>query len=381
MIVQEHLAKKYLARYAIPVPRGDVARTAAEARAIAERIGGAIVVKMQISSGKRGKSGGVLFASSPEQCEEAASRLLGHELLGFKVEEVLVEEKLPIARELYAGLILDRGHGDIRLIVSIAGGMEVEEASPEAIRTLALPASQVLPPHRAARFLRDAGLPAELIPQLSFLVAALHRVFVDLDLVQIELNPLALMQNGQLVALDCKMEVDDNALSRHEEFAKLHQASLSPRERRAAELGVSFVPLEGDVGVIASGAGLGMATLDLLRRAGLQPADFLDTGGGITCDLMREAVQIVMASESARGLMVNLYGGINPMIAAAEGIAQGLASLPERKPVVVKLLGNSQEEAWRILEGIGVAVVKVPQTEVAVETLAEMLRGSNGHSA
>jgi succinyl-CoA synthetase beta subunit len=200
-------------------------------------------------------------------------------------------------------------------------------------------------------------------------------MFVDLDLVQIEVNPFAVLSDNRLVALDCKMEVDNNALSRQHDFALLHRQALSRSEQRAAELGVSFVPLEGDVGVIASGAGLGMATLDLLRRAGLRPADFLDTGGGITRELMRGAVELVMDSASLAGMLINLYGGINPMIDAAEGIAEALKNLSMRKPIVVKLLGNSQEEAWRILEDAGVTVVKVPQTEVAVEELAMMLRG------
>ncbi len=372
MIVPEYLAKSYLARYGLLIPRGRMAETALHAQTIAQELGGPVVVKAQIASGKRGKSGGILFAVSPEQAAQAAAQLLDRELLGYRVQQVLVEEKLALVRELYAGLILDRASGTFRLILTLEGGMDVEELPPEAVKTLSLTPGELLPIHRVARFLQASAVEETLVQPLAFVIATLHRVFVDLDLIQIEINPLALLADGRLAALDCKMEVDDNALSRHPDFARLHRQSLGAREQKAAELGVSFVPLDGDVGVIASGAGLGMATLDLLRRAGLAPADFLDTGGAISVDLVRESVRLVMDTPSARGLMVNLYGGINPMIAAANGIVEGLKGLPP-KPVVVKLLGNSQEEAWKILEEAGVTVVKVPQTETAVQTLAALL--------
>jgi succinyl-CoA synthetase beta subunit len=381
MIVPEHIAKSYLTRYGIPVPRGRAAQTPQEAYAVAGQIGAPVAVKAQIDSGKRGKAGGIVFAESPDQARDAAAGLFARPLLGFRVDTVLVEEKIPIQQELYAGFYVDRGRGCVQLIVGLAGGIDVEQAQAGSVKTFSIPPGQVLPVHRIARMLKSSGVAEPLLSPLAHVIGALYRALVDLDLVQLEINPLALTSDAKLLALDCKMEVDDNALARQPDFAALYRASLGERERAAADLGVSFVPLDGDVGLIASGAGLGMATLDLMRQAGLRPADFLDTGGGITRDLMRDAVRIVMGSGSARGLMVNLYGGINPMIAAAEGIVEGLAGLAARKPVVVKLLGNSQEEAWRILERTDVTVVKAAQTEIAVEALAAALGGTNGHSA
>ena len=381
MIIPEHIAKTYLARYGLAVPRGGAASTPAEARDQAASLGGEVVVKALIPSGKRGEAGGVLFAATPDECERAAARLLGSQLLGFPVDQVLVEEKARVAHETLRGL-----HGR-PLQRQASAPLECgrrhgrRAPAPAAIHKLVLAPDKALPLHRMARALRGSGIDESLAGPLARVMTTLHAMLLDLDLMQIEVNPLALLNDGSLLALDCKMEADDNAFGRQPEFAELHRAGLRESEVRAARLGVSFVPLEGEIGVIASGAGLGMATLDLLRRAGLRPADFLDTGGGITTDLMRGAVELVGEPATVTGLIINLYGGINPMIAAAEGIAGAVRAAAWRKPVVVKLLGNSQEEAWRILEEAGVAVVKVPQTEAAVDRLMTMLRGKNGDPA
>lgn len=381
MIIPEHIAKQYLAAYGLTVPRGLPACTPEQARHQAEALGGAVVIKALIPSGKRGQAGGILFASSPQEAEAAAQRLLGSSLLGFPVSQVLIEQSIRLKAEFYASCMADLTGARLLLLWSAAGGMDVERAAPSAIHRLVLSPGEALPLHRAARALRAGSLDEALVQPFARVLTALHTMLLDLDLIQVEVNPLALLDDGRLMALDCKMEADDNAFSRQPEFAALHRTALRESEVRAARLGVSFVPLDGEIGVIASGAGLGMATLDLLRRAGLRPADFLDTGGGITTDLMRGAVELVGDPPQVTGLLINLYGGINPMIAAANGIAGAVRAAAWRKPVVVKLLGNSQEEAWRILEDAGLSVVKVPQTEAAVERLMTLMRGENGHPA
>jgi succinyl-CoA synthetase beta subunit len=230
----------------------------------------------------------------------------------------------------------------------------------------------VLPVHRVRRWLHQAGLEGVDLNALADTLVRLYRAAVDLDAMLLEINPLALAKNGSLVALDCKLEIDDNGLARQPELAELYRASLDERERRARELGVSFVPLEGNIGVITSGAGLGMATLDLLKQKGLSPANFLDTGGGISKELVQGALELIMEPAEVKGAIINLYGGINRMLEAAEGIVA--ANIKGNRPIVVKILGNQQEEAWAMLaQQPGVYVIRVVQTEVAVARLAELV--------
>jgi len=202
---------------------------------------------------------------------------------------------------------------------------------------------------------------------------ALHRAFKEMALILAEINPLALCADDRLVALDCKVEIDDNVLLKRPEFLALRDQLLGGREREAAEIGASYVPLEGDIGLIASGAGLGMATMDLMRLAGLEPANFLDTGGGITRHLIYRAVGLVLEPTEVKASLINLYGGINPMLEAARGIIEAIEDLKIKKPLVVKVLGNDQEEAWSLLERAGITVVKTGHTEAAVELLARMV--------
>lgn len=213
---------------------------------------------------------------------------------------------------------------------------------------------------------------------LSDILAKLYETFVACDALIAEVNPLAMLSDGRIVAADCRMEVDDDSLFRQQAYGAYREAQMDEREREANQIGVSYVGLGGDVGLIASGAGLGMASLDMLGLADLSPANFLDTGGGITRELMRRAVQLTLYPEGVRGELINLYGGINPMVEAALGVVDALREMPVRKPVVVKLLGNRQEEAWGILEAEGVPVVKRVRTEDAARKLAEILTGVVG---
>jgi succinyl-CoA synthetase beta subunit len=278
---------------------------------------------------------------------------------------------------MYACVVANADTGTIDLILSLAGGVEIEAASQAdqaTVQRLVVEPGHVLPIHRVRRWLRGIEVEDGCTAQLAHVLVTLYRVAADLDAMLLEINPLALVDSGSIVTLDCKLEVDDNGLARQPELSQLYLASLSPRELRARELGVSFVPLEGDIGVITSGAGLGMATLDLLKRAGLSPANFLDTGGGISEELVKGALELVMEPPEVKGAIINLYGGINRMLEAAKGIVAALHNIKGDRPIVVKILGNQQEEAWALLEPEpNVYVIDVIQTETAVAKLAALV--------
>ena len=377
MIVPEDYAKRLLARYGLAIPSGGTARTPDEAVTVAETLGQTGVVKALIPSGGRGKAGGVKVCSSMDQVRDAAHSLLGHDLLGCRVESVLVEQVVPVAQEIYACVVANSDTGMIDLMLSLAGGVEIETASQTnqgAVQRLVVEPGYVLPVHGVRQWLRQFGIEHSCATELARVLVTLYRAAADLDAMLLEINPLALTDSGSMVALDCKLEVDDNGLARQPELSQLHQAGLSPRELRAQELGVSFVPLDGDISVITSGAGLGMATLDLLKRAGLSAANFLDTGGGISEEMVKGSLELVMEPTKVKGAIINLYGGINRMLDAAKGIVAALQNIEGDRPVVVKILGNQQEEAWAMLEPEPyVHVIDVIQTETAVARLAALV--------
>ena len=378
MIVSEDLAKRLLGSYGLPVPPGEAAQTSGAATALAQKLSGsAFVVKALIPAGGRGKAGGVKICTSIEAVTEAAQALLGHDLLGYRVGKVLVEKAMPIAREIYAGVVANSATDRIDLVVGFAGGMEIEHAAQSGSQTiwqLPVEPGDVLPVYRVRQWLRQTRVEDVNLDALSNVLVALYRAAADLDAILLEINPLAVLTDGTLALLDCKLEVDDNGLARQPELAEVYRQSLSSRELRARDLGVSYVPLEGDIGVITSGAGLGMCTLDLLKQQGLAPANFLDTGGGISEALVQGALELIMEPPQVRGAIINLYGGINRMLEASKGIVAALQTISGKRPLVVKILGNQQEEAWAMLEKIpNVHVIRVVQTEDAVAKLAELL--------
>jgi len=378
MIVSEDLAKRLLGSYRLPVPPGEAALTPEAATAIAQKLSGsAFVVKALIPAGGRGKAGGVKKCNSIEAVTEAAQALLGHDLLGYRVGRVLVEKAMPVAREIYAGVVANSATDRIDLVVSFAGGIEIEHAAQgnsQTIWQLPVEPGDVLPVYRVRQWLRQTKVEDVNLDALSNVLVALYRAAADLDAILLEINPLAVLTDGTLALLDCKLEVDDNGLARQPELAEVYRQSLSSRELRARDLGVSYVPLEGDIGVITSGAGLGMCTLDLLKQQGLTPANFLDTGGGISEALVQGALELIMEPPQVRGAIINLYGGINRMLEASKGIVAALKTISGKRPLVVKILGNQQEEAWAMLEKVpNVHVIRVVQTEDAVAKLAELL--------
>lgn len=377
MIVIENNAKKFLAQYGLKIPKGKTACTFQDVLDFAQELDNSCVIKALIPIGGRGKAGGIKVCSTLEEVKNASQELLGSELLGHHISEVLVEEKIPISREIYAGIVANTTTDMIDVIVSFAGGVEIENTAQNdrsVILKLSVEPGDVLPVYRVRQWLKQVGEQSFDIDGLARVLVQLYRAAIDLDAILLEINPLVLTKDRDFALLDCKLEVDDNAIARQPQMVELYRASLSDRELRAKDMGVSYVPLDGDIAVITSGAGLGMATLDLLKQKGLSPANFLDTGGGISEKLVKNALEMIMEPPNVKGAIINLYGGINRMVEAAKGIIAAQENIFGNRPIVVKILGNQQEESWAMLETQpNIHVIKVVQTETAVAKLVELV--------
>lgn len=379
MKLYEHEGKALFREHGIAVPEGHLARTAAEAEAAAQALRGGVMLKAQVLSGGRGKAGGVQQAPNAASARQRAEELLGSTIRGLPVDALWVEERVTHHREMYMSFFLDYATEQLWWLFSPNGGVDVE----------AIPAADVL---RVPVSLRSGPEWSALTPflvahGLAKLAEAVHRLADSLygcvrayDLLLAEINPLFVTAEGRLVAADARVEIDDNALFRHPAVAsdaKTTQRNKSDAELRAESLGLNgFVELEGEVGILASGAGLGMASMDLLQEVGLRPANFLETGGRITADLVHGALDLVLDQPGLRAVLVNLYGGINPMVEAARGLVACVTQRRPGIPIVVKLSGNEQEEAWALLEAAHIPTVRSIETETAVEKLTSLLRGT-----
>jgi len=380
----EYQGKRLLAARGINVPRGQVAHTAEEAGKVAAELGVPVVVKAQVRSGKRGKAGGVLPADTPSGAREAAERILGMEIGGHRVEAVLVEERLSIARELYAGITISPRDRAAGLMFSCHGGMDVEEVaarSPQAIVSLAVDGVKPVWRHHILDLVKRAGLGGEVLGQVADAVARLVRAFLELDATTAEVNPLVVTAEGPVVAADAKLVIDDAALFRHPELARESAPVADPLEAMARQARLAYVPLPGgNVGVIAGGAGLALATMDTVFALGARPANFLDVGGGVSQEGMAAALRVVARTPGVEGIVINVFGGINNCEVMARGIAQVLDEDGLSVPLVVKMRGHSQEEGWAILAERGVEVVKYGTTGEAVARLLELMK-KNGERA
>ena len=358
----EHQAKAVFARYGIPVPRGRVAKTPEEARDIAQELGVPVAVKAQVLVGARGRAGGILFADTPEEAEEAARKLLGSELRGARVHEVLVEEKLPIKRELYLGFTVDRVARAYVAIASPEGGMEIEEVaerSPELIFKHTVDPLSGFRPYHALSLVKRMGYSGRAALGLARIFTALYRLAIDYDAELTEINPLAETADGRFVAADARLIVDDNALFRHPELAQLERppSEEGPREKEAREAGLGYVELDGDIGIIGNGAGLVMATLDMVALHGGKPANFLDVGGGASAERMAKALDIVLSNPRVKVVFINILGGITRCDEIARGILAAMERVGVRKPMVIRLVGTNEEEGRAILEQAGISVL------------------------
>jgi len=355
--IHEYQAKDILARYGIPVQPGRVARTPEEAEAIARELDGPVVIKAQVYVGGRGKAGGIQFGDTPEEARTAAAKVVGMEIKGLKVEKVLVVSKLEIKEEYYLGIILDRKTQAPVVMVSTAGGIDIEEVAsttPEKIIQQPIDMHWGLRPFEARDILARAGFPHQVISKGGAILAALARAFIESDASLAEINPLALTADGQVQAADAKILIDDNGLFRQQEYAAWAETEESnPLEFEAKKEGLTYVKLDGDVGIVGNGAGLVMTTLDMVARVGGKPANFLDIGGGAKAEVMRKALTFVARDPQVRGILVNIFGGITRGEEVAKGVIMAQAEIPEGMPIVVRLSGTGAEEGKALLRDAG----------------------------
>ena len=357
MNLHEYQARELLRRHGIPVPADAVADTPDQVRAVAQRLGGKVVVKAQVHAGGRGKAGGVKLANTPDEAAAHASRILGMQIKGLTVHKVLVAPAVEIASESYVGIVVDRGSQRPLLMVSAAGGVDIEEvaaATPEQIHRVAVDPRYGLLPHqglglglRLYRNVAQARLAAEIMTKLY---AACYAVGASLA----EINPLATTPDGQVLALDAKIVIDDNELDRRPEIAALRDATAeAPSEVQAREAGLTFVKLDGTVGCCVNGAGLAMATMDLVKYYGGEPANFLDIGGSSNPQKVVAALRIITGDPSVRAILFNIFGGITRGDDVANGIVQATQQFPIKVPLVIRLTGTNEAEAIAILTKAG----------------------------
>ena len=359
MNLLEYEAKQALSKYGIPIPKGIVV---ADSKQTADAVGSLkppFMVKAQVPSGGRGKAGGILPAQSAVEAEAAAGKLLGSTLKGLPVRQVLVEEKLTVKRELYVGFTVDRLSRCYVALASTAGGVEIEETAaktPEAICRIQIDPLLGMRSFDALALAKQLGYAGSQLLDLSAVIFKLYRMCMESDAETAEANPLVETNEGWFVAADARMVIDDNALFRHPEYQAEETQALTPQEAKAGKYGLAYVKLDGDVGVIGNGAGLVMATLDLLNLFGGKPADFLDVGGGASKEAIKAAAEIVLADSDTKAVLVNVLGGITRCDEVAGGIVESLKDANVGKPLVVRLIGTNQKEGQRILADAGISV-------------------------
>ncbi|MGP8035008.1 MAG: ADP-forming succinate--CoA ligase subunit beta [Steroidobacteraceae bacterium] len=388
MNLHEYQAKELFRGCGIPVPAGKVAASPEEAVAAAESLGGSVwVVKAQVHAGGRGKAGGVKLTRDMQAVRAAAAAMLGTRLVtkqtgpeGLPVGRVYVETGSDIARELYVSMTLNRERGRIALIASAAGGMEIEEVAaetPEKILSVDVHPAAGLQGYQVREIAYGLKLESALIREFQALAVALYRLYVDKDLSLVEINPLIVTRQGSLLALDAKIDVDANALFRHPELAQLRDATQEdPMERRASEHDLNYVSLDGDIACMVNGAGLAMATMDLIKLHGGAPANFLDVGGGATAERVTAAFELILSNPRVRAVLVNIFGGIVRCDLIAEGVIQAVKKVGVRVPVVARLEGTNAEAARAMLAGSGLKITPAEDlTDAARKVVALAAKG------
>ena len=388
MDIHEYQAKELLAGFGVAIPRGGVAYSPEQAVYRASEIGGVRwAVKAQIHSGARGKAGGIKLCSNEDEVRTASKALLGKRLVthqtgpeGRTVHRLYVEAAVPIEREIYLGFVLDRKSERVMIVASAQGGMEIEEISeksPEAIIRSTVEPAVGLTAFQAREIAFALGLDAAQVTRAVTTLLGCYRAFRDLDATMVEINPLVATTDGQLLALDCKMTFDDNALFRRPNVSELRDyAEEDPRESQAAEYGINYVALDGEIGCIVNGAGLAMGTMDLIQHAGSSPANFLDVGGGASPEKVCNAFRLVLADPKVRAILVNIFAGINRCDWVAQGVVNAVKELKPTVPLVVRLAGTNVEEGKRILRESGLDLVTADTLTEAAEKVVAVLKAS-----
>ena len=365
MKIHEYQAKELLKTFGVPVPRGIVARSIEEAHQAAQELGTAVVVvKAQIHAGGRGKGGGVKLAKSPEEAKKVAGEILGMNLIthqtgpeGREVRVLLIEEGLPIDKEFYLGIVLDRASGRPVFMASSAGGMDIEQVAadtPEKIVKETIDPAVGFRSFQARKLAFSLGLPAELIGQAVKFMQSLYTAYEQMDASLMEINPFLLTKDNRLIALDAKVNFDDNAMFRHKEFLDLRDLNEEePLEIEASKFDLNYIKLDGNIACMVNGAGLAMATMDIIKLAGGEPANFLDVGGGASQERVEAAFRILLADENVKAVLINIFGGIVRCDMVARGVVGAARSLNIQIPVVVRLEGTNVEEGQRVIRESG----------------------------
>ena len=355
MKIHEYQAKEIFAKYGVPIPKGRVARTPQEAATVAEEIGGTVVVKAQVHVGGRGKAGGIKLAKTPDEARTAAEAILGMDIKGLTVHEVLVEAAADIKEEYYLGITTDREARRNIVMVSAAGGIDIEEVAatdPEKIARLHIDPAIGLQDFQIRQVAFASGLPPAALKGVGPFLKALYKVYAEYDCSLAEINPLVLQGDGTLIAADAKINIDDNALFRHKDLAVFQEAQEDDEiEAEAHKRGLTYVRLEGDIGIIGNGAGLVMTTLDVVQREGGKPANFLDIGGGAKAEVVTKAIDTVLLDKNVKGIFFNIFGGITRGDEVAKGMLEAISTMDIQVPIVVRLTGTRAEEGLKLLEG------------------------------
>ena len=386
MNIHEHQAKELLARFGVAVPRGRAAFTADEAVAAAKELGGPVwVVKAQIHAGGRGKAGGVKVVKSVDDVAAMAKKMLGMNLVthqtgpqGRIVKRVYIEEGCDIKRELYLGVLLDRQTSRITFMASTEGGMDIEEVAhktPEKIVRVAVDPAAGMQPFHARRIAYALGLEGDQVKSATKFLRALYRTYTELDASLLEINPLVITGKGEVIALDAKMNFDDNALYRHKDVEALaDENEIDPTELEAGKHNLNYVKLDGSIGCMVNGAGLAMATMDIIKLYGGEPANFLDVGGGATKERVTVAFKLILTDKNVKGILVNIFGGIVRCDVIAEGVVAAARELALKVPLVVRLVGTNMEQGKKILAASGLKILAADDLADAAEKVVKAVK-------
>jgi succinyl-CoA synthetase beta subunit len=387
MKIHEYQAKSIFVDYGIPVPQGRVAFSVQDAVKAAESLNTfPVVVKAQIHAGGRGKGGGVKLAHSVHEVERIAGQILGMNLVthqtgpqGQTVNKLLVEQGLDIQREMYLGIVPDRGSAEIVIMASLAGGMDIEDVAaetPDKLVKVHVDPLAGLQPYHCRQVAYSLDLPTEAVKPFMAMLTKLYELFATLDCSLVEINPLVLTGNNALVALDAKMDFDDNALYRHKEIKALRdETEEAPLEVEASRYNLNYISLDGNIGNIVNGAGLAMATMDIIKLAGAEPANFLDVGGGATSDMVENAFRILLKDEKVKGILINIFGGILRCDVFAEGVVRAARNTGIHIPVVVRMEGTNVEKGRKILAESGLSLETAADLKDAAEKIAAIING------
>lgn len=378
MNIHEYQAKEVLRKFGVAVPNGKVASTVDEAVKAAETVGLPVVVKAQIHAGGRGKGGGVKFAKTIDEVKQYANDILGMTLVthqtgaeGKFVKKVWIEEASNIERELYAGIVMDRETSKVTFMVSTEGGMEIEkvaEETPEKIVKVRIDPTVGIMPYQARQLAFALALEGESFKSGVRFFMALYKAYVTLDASLFEINPLVVTTEGNVIALDAKVNIDDNAMYRHKDLAELRDFDEEePTEVEASKYGLNYVKLDGNIGCMVNGAGLAMATMDIIKLNGAEPANFLDVGGGASAETVEQGFRIIQSDKNVKAILINIFGGIVRCDRVANGVLEAVRNIGTDMPIVVRLQGTNAEKAREILEGSGLNIIAATELQEAAQ--------------